>query len=77
MEEVKDVFLRRKAKHHVHVGKAQVRINEHHLFAKLCKAYGQVDRDIGLAYPALAGSDGKYQGECAAHLCAPHSLGRA
>ena len=51
---MKNILLRGQTKHHVYVGQAEVGVNKHHLLAKLRKANGKIDRDIGLAYAALA-----------------------
>ncbi len=71
MEQVKQVFPRGQAQQHVHIGKTQVGVDQRHPLVELGQTERQVDRKIGLADAALAGSDGKYQWECAAHLSAP------
>ena len=69
MEQVEDVLFGMQAQQHVHIGQPQVRVQKQHALAARRQGQGQIDRDIGLAYAALARGDGKYQRITAVHAC--------
>ena len=57
-DNVREVVGRVQAEHHVAVGEAEIGVEQHDAPLELGQRDGEVDRDIGLADPALAAGDG-------------------